>query len=250
MRIIISGAAGRMGRAVAEQAEAAGLELAAGVDVAPLCAAFPTAGDFAALQDGIADAIIDFSRPDGLEGLLCYALRNGLPCVLATTGYTEAQLAAIDRAAAQIPVFRSANMSIGIALLRHLSRKAAEVLGDSFDVELVETPHNQKADAPSGTALMLSDAVKDAYDQPRTPVYGREGRSCRRTPAEIGIHALRGGTVAGEHEVCFFGPMERIRLSHSAENRTVFAVGAVKAARFLLGRAPGLYTMDDLIGAD
>ena len=122
------------------------------------------------------------------------------------------------------------------------------MLGDDFDVEIVEAHHNRKADAPSGTALMLYDAVKDAYDEPREAVYGRHGRDCRRAHCEIGLHALRGGTVTGEHEVCFFGPSERITLRHSAENRSVFAQGALRAAAFLPGKAPGLYTMDDVVG--
>ena len=246
MKILISGAAGHMGREVAAQAKAAGIEVAGGVDVASVQADFPVWTDFT--QAPVVDCIVDFSRPASLDGLLAYAMQNRIPAVLATTGYDEAQLAAIDEAAKVIPIFRSANMSVGIALLRALSRKAAQVLGDDFDVEIVEAHHSRKADAPSGTALMLYDAVKDAYDEPREAVYGRHGRDCRRAHSEIGLHALRGGTVTGEHEVCFFGPSERITLRHSAENRSVFAQGALRAAAFLPGKAPGLYTMDDVVG--
>ena len=246
MKILISGAAGHMGREVAIQAGAAGIEVAGGVDVASVQADFPVWADFT--QVPVVDCIVDFSRPASLDGLLAYAMQNRIPAVLATTGYDEAQLAAIDEAAKVIPIFRSANMSVGIALLRALSRKAAQVLGDDFDVEIVEAHHSRKADAPSGTALMLYDAVKDAYDEPREAVYGRHGRDCRRAHSEIGLHALRGGTVTGEHEVCFFGPSERITLRHSAENRSVFAQGALRAAAFLPGKAPGLYTMDDVVG--
>ena len=246
MKILISGAAGHMGREVAAQAMAAGIEIAGGVDVAGMQADYPVWTDFA--QAPVVDCIVDFSRPASLDGLLAYAVQNRIPAVLATTGYDEAQLAAIDEAAKVIPIFRSANMSVGIALLRALSRKAAQVLGDDFDVEIVEAHHNRKADAPSGTALMLYDAVKDAYAEPREAVYGRHGRDCRRAHNEIGLHALRGGTVTGEHEVCFFGPSERITLRHSAENRSVFAQGALRAAAFLPGKAPGLYTMDDVVG--
>ena len=246
MKILISGAAGHMGREVAAQAQAAGIEVAGGVDVASVQADFPVWTDFT--QAPVVDCIVDFSRPASLDGLLAYAMQNRIPAVLATTGYDEAQLAAIDEAAKVIPIFRSANMSVGIALLRALSRKAAQVLGDDFDVEIVEAHHSRKADAPSGTALMLYDAVKDAYDEPREAVYGRHGRDCRRAHSEIGLHALRGGTVTGEHEVCFFGPSERITLRHSAENRSVFAQGALRAAAFLPGKAPGLYTMDDVVG--
>ena len=246
MKILISGAAGHMGREVAAQAMAAGIEIAGGVDVAGMHADYPVWTDFA--QAPVADCIVDFSRPASLEGLLAYAMKNRIPAVLATTGYDDEQLAAIDEAAKVIPIFRSANMSVGIALLRALSRKAAQVLGDNFDVEIVEAHDNRKADAPSGTALMLYDAVKDAYNEPREAVYGRHGRDCRRAHNEIGLHALRGGTVTGEHEVCFFGPSERITLRHSAENRSVFAQGALRAAVFLPGKVPGLYTMDDVVG--
>lgn len=247
MKIWISGAMGHMGRAVAEQAVASGVEVVGGVDVRGGEAAFPIYASFDACPP-LGDAIIDFSRPEGLESLLRYARANRLPAVLATTGYTPEQLRAVDEAAREIPVFRSANMSIGVALLRQLSRRAAQVLGEDFDVEIVEAHHNRKVDAPSGTALMLYDAVKDAYDQPREAVYGRSGRDCKRWHAEIGIHALRGGTVTGEHEVCFLGPSERITLRHSAEDRSVFAVGALRAAAFLMGKAPGIYAMEDLIG--
>ncbi len=246
MKILISGALGHMGREVAVQAKAAGMDIAGGVDVAQGMADYPLYNSFA--DAPAADVVIDFSRPDSLDGLLAYCKANHTPVVLATTGYTEEQLAEIDAAAKEIAIFRSGNMSLGIALLRALARKAAQVLGDGFDVEIIEAHHNRKLDAPSGTALMLYDAVKDAYDQPREAVYGRHGRDAKRQKQEIGIHALRGGTVTGEHEVCFFGTSERIKVSHSAENRSVFAAGALKAAAFLMGKEPGLYTMDDVVG--
>lgn len=247
MKILISGAAGFMGREVAAQAKAAGIEIAGGVDVVQITADFPVWADFAQAPADV-DCIVDFSKPGSLEGLLAYAKKNRIPAVLATTGYSQDQLAAIDEAAKEIAIFRSANMSVGIALLRALARKAAEVLGDDFDVEIVEAHHNRKADAPSGTALMLYDAVKDAYAEPRVAQNGRSGRDCKRQHNEIGLHALRGGTVTGEHEVCFFGPAERIKVSHCAENRSVFAQGALRAAAFLPGKDPGLYTMDDVVG--
>ena len=249
MKIWISGAMGHMGRAVAEQAAASRVEIVGGVDVQGGQADFPVYASFDECP-AQGDAIIDFSRPEGLTALLRYATANRLPVVLATTGYTPEQLQAIDEAARVIPVFRSANMSIGVALLRQLCRKAAQVLGEDFDVEIVEAHHNRKVDAPSGTALMLYDAVKDAYAQPREAVYGRGGRDCKRRHTEIGIHALRGGTVTGEHEVCFLGQSERVTIRHSAENRSIFAAGALRAAAFLVGKGPGLYTMDDLIGGE
>ena len=180
--------------------------------------------------------------------MLTFAVSHKVPAVLATTGYTDEQLAKIDEAAKHVALFRSANMSVGVALLRALSKKAAQVLGDTFDIEIIEAHHNRKKDAPSGTALMLLDAVQSGLDDERTAVHGRSGRDCKRQKNEIGVHAVRGGTVTGEHDVCFFGPSERIRISHSAENRGVFASGAVRAAAWLEGREPGLYSMDDVMG--
>lgn len=246
MKILISGAAGFMGREVAAQTRAAGYDMV-GVDTAPMAADYPVYTSFADAPADV-DCIVDFSRPASLDGLLAYAKANHIPAVLATTGYTPEQLAQIDAAAEEIGIFRSANMSVGIALLRALSRKAAQVLGESFDVEIIEAHHSRKADAPSGTALMLFDAVKDAYDQPRIAQNGRAGRDCKRQHNEIGLHAIRGGTVTGEHQVCFLGPAERITVSHSAENRSVFAQGALRAALFLAGKQPGLYSMDDVVG--
>lgn len=247
MKILISGALGHMGRAVAAQASADGIEIVAGVDALQGDCSFPCHTSFAALPDCSGAVIVDFSRPEALTSLLAYAVKNYLPVVLATTGYTPEQEQEVDQAARQIPVFRSANMSVGVALLRHLCQEAAKVLGETFDVEIVEAHHNRKVDAPSGTALLLFDAIKNAYDEPRYAQLGRGGRNCKRQHNEIGIHALRGGTVTGEHEVCFFGPAERIRLSHSAEDRSVFASGALKAAAYLQGKAPGRYTMEDLV---
>lgn len=247
MKILISGALGHMGRAVAAQASADGIEIVAGVDALQGDCSFPCHTSFDALPDCSGAVIVDFSRPEALTSLLAYAVKNHLPVVLATTGYTPEQEQQVDQAARQIPVFRSANMSVGVALLRHLCQEAAKVLGETFDVEIVEAHHNRKVDAPSGTALLLFDAIKNAYDEPRYAQLGRGGRNCKRQHNEIGIHALRGGTVTGEHEVCFFGPAERIRLSHSAEDRSVFASGALKAAAYLQGKAPGRYTMEDLV---
>jgi len=247
MKILISGALGHMGRAVAAQASADGIEIVAGVDALQGDCSFPCHTSFDALPDCSGAVIVDFSRPEALTSLLAYAVKNHLPVILATTGYTPEQEQEVDQAARQIPVFRSANMSVGVALLRHLCQEAAKVLGETFDVEIVEAHHNRKVDAPSGTALLLFDAIKNAYDEPRYAQLGRGGRNCKRQHNEIGIHALRGGTVTGEHEVCFFGPAERIRLSHSAEDRSVFASGALKAAAYLQGKAPGRYTMEDLV---
>ena len=246
MKILISGALGFMGREVAAQAKAMGIEVACGVDVASGTADFPLYTTFEDCPP--VDVIVDFSTWKPGADLLTYALKHRIPAVIATTGLSEEQLAAIDEAAKVIPIFRSGNMSLGIALLRALAKKAASVLGETFDIEIVEAHHNRKADAPSGTALMLLDAVKEGCESEREAQFGRHGRDCKRRKQEIGVHALRGGTVTGEHEVCFFGTSERVKISHSAENRSVFAAGALKAAAFLAGQKPGMYSMDDVVG--
>ncbi len=246
MNIYLSGASGHMGRAVAAEAERLGVGVAGGVDVLPVSASFPVVTCFDDLPAG-GDVLIDFSMPAALDNLLSFAVRNKMPSVLCTTGYTEEQLHLIDQASQSIPIFRSGNMSVGIAVLRRLARTAAAALGDSFDIDIVEAHHRRKADAPSGTALMLYDAVKDARGSESPAVPGRSGRSCKRQPGDIGLHAVRGGTVVGEHEVLFLGDMERITITHSAESRSVFAVGALRAAEFLIGRQPGMYDMDDML---
>ncbi len=246
MKILISGALGFMGREVAAQAKALEHEVACGVDVVPGTAEFRLYTNFE--QCPPVDVIVDFSTWKPGADVLTYALKHRIPAVIATTGLSEEQLAAIDEAAKTVPIFRSGNMSLGIALLRALAKKAASVLGETFDIEIVEAHHNRKADAPSGTALMLLDAVKEGCESERDAVFGRHGRDCKRRKQEIGVHALRGGTVTGEHEVLFLGTSERVKISHSAENRSVFAAGALKAAEFLVGQKPGLYSMDDVIG--
>ena len=239
IRILLSGACGRMGRQVAALAEDG--SVVAGVDVHPSECAFPVYPSFSLVQEE-ADVIVDFSRPEGLPALLEYAVPRKLPVVLAATGYNEQNLRQIEEAAKSIPIFRSANLSIGVYVLKALSRQAAALLPD-FDVEIVEKHHNQKIDAPSGTALMLLDAVSN----PGTvPVFGRNGRTQKREKAEIGVHAVRGGTVAGEQEVGFYGPGEVVLLSHSAQDRSIFARGALRAARWIVSQKPGEYAMDDL----
>ena len=244
VRILLSGACGRMGRQVAALAEEGAI--IAGVDVNPRsdCVAFPVYPSFSLVRE-TADVLMDFSRPEGLGALLTYALAHKTPVVLAATGYNQQDLAAISEAAKEIPIFRSANMSMGIFVLRTLARQAAKLLPD-FDIEIVEKHHNQKIDAPSGTALMLYEAVSNEASR---PVYGRSGRTQKREKAEIGIHAVRGGTVAGEHEVGFYGPGETVLLSHSAQDRSIFARGALRAAAFILSRQPGAYDMADLAAA-
>ncbi len=242
LKILLSGANGRMGRQVVNLAEEEQAVIIAGVDVrAEQGGSFPVYPSFSLVQED-ADVIIDFSRPEGLSALLAYARARHLPVVLAATGYNEADLAAIQDTAKYIPIFRSANMSLGVYVLKALARQAARLLPD-FDIEIVEKHHNQKIDAPSGTALMLYDAVSSAAS---VPIYGRNGRTQKREKNEIGLHAVRGGTVPGEHEVGFYGPAEVVTLSHSAQDRSIFARGALRAARFLAAQQPGEYDMEAL----
>lgn len=193
------------------------------------------------------DVIIDFSNPASLDGLLEYCLSTGVPIVVASTGYSDEQIAKIKLASEQVPVFFTFNMSLGINLLVQLAKKAAEVLGDRFDIEIVEKHHNQKLDAPSGTAIMLANALNETMNNSKHCVYDRHSRRQKREKSEIGVHAIRGGTIVGEHDVIFAGNDEVITLSHSAASKTVFAEGSVKAAIFLKDKPAGLYDMQMLI---
>lgn len=191
-----------------------------------------------------AEIAIDFSYPGGLDAALNDAIAMNIPLVEGTTGLSAQQEAQIAEAAKLIPIVRAQNFSTGVTVLCRLVREAARALGEDFDVELVETHHNQKVDAPSGTAKLLLSAVDPENAQEK--IYGREG-VCPRKPREIGVHALRGGTVAGEHSVKFFGGMEEIELRHRADSREIFARGALKAAQFAMSAKPGLYNMEDVL---
>ena len=193
------------------------------------------------------DVIIDFSHPSALNDLLEYCLSTGTAVVLATTGYDEAQIAKIKKAAEQIPVFFTFNMSLGINLLCKLAKTAVEVLGGQFDIEIVEKHHNQKIDAPSGTAIMLANSINETLDNKYQYVYDRHSQRKKREKNEIGMHAIRGGTIVGEHDIIFAGRDEVITLSHSAASKEVFAVGAVNAAVFLAEQQAGLYDMASLL---
>lgn len=237
-----------MGAAVVAAATGAGHRIAAGIDPNPAATSpFPV---FAAPEECTvqADVIIDFSHHSALPALLEFAEERHLPAVICTTGHTEEELAHLARAAERIPVFYSRNMSLGINLLMALCRRAAAALGTDFDVEIVEKHHRNKLDAPSGTALMLADAVASADEEPHPLTFDRTARRAVRPRGEIGISSVRGGSIVGEHEVIFAGKDEVITLSHAAMSREVFATGALRAAAFLIGKPAGRYDMDDLIG--
>ncbi|MBE6700795.1 MAG: 4-hydroxy-tetrahydrodipicolinate reductase [Ruminococcaceae bacterium] len=194
--------------------------------------------------DGV---IVDFSHHTMTKSILEYAKKNNVPCVICSTGHTEDEIKEIENASKLIPVFKSANMSLGINLLVLLAKKAASVLEASFDIEIIEKHHNQKLDAPSGTALLIADAIKDSVSYDAEYCYDRHTKREKRSKAEIGIHSVRGGTIVGEHEVIFAGQDEIVSLSHRADSRTVFAEGAIQAACYLDDKKSGLYNMDMLL---
>ncbi len=245
--IILSGCSGKMGNTIIScAASRSDCHIAAGVDIfEPADKSFAYASSFSDLEVE-ADVIIDFSNPAVLDDLLDYALKNKMPCIICTTGYSDEQRAKIFKAAKEIPVFYSGNMSLGINLIIELAKKAASVFGDDFDVEIVEQHHNQKLDAPSGTALMIADAVSSVRKDSEY-VYDRHAYRKKREKREIGIHSVRGGNIVGEHEVIFAGTDEVLTISHSARSKAVFAVGALNAAVFIKGKLAGLYNMSDLL---
>ncbi len=243
MKIIVNGAGGRMGGVLCNLIKQTGHTLAARGSVE--CTTDDAAGVYQTLGEftGDADCVIDFSNHTAIPALCDYCVSRDLPVVIATTGLSEEELACVQTAANDIPVFRSANMSLGVALLSCLSKIAAKALPDA-DIEIVEAHHNQKLDVPSGTALLLADAIKDVRPD---AVYniGRHENG-KRQKNEIGIHSLRMGNEVGTHEVIFALGSQVITLKHEAENRALFAEGALAAAAFLLGKAPAVYTMDDI----
>ena len=244
MKIIVNGAGGRMGTVLCGLIEQSGEHTVAAYVSAEFTLdeaqnRYQSIDEFT----GDADIIIDFSHHTAVPALCAYAVRRGLPLVIATTGLTEAELAAADDAAKEVPVFRSGNMSLGVALVSCLAKIAAKALPDA-NIEIVEAHHNQKLDVPSGTALLLADAIKSVRPE-STYNIGRHENG-KRTDNEIGIHSLRRGREVGTHEVIFATGSQVVTLRHEAENRALFAEGALTAAKFLCGKEPGLYNMDDI----
>lgn len=248
VNIAITGACGHMGRVIAEIiGERSDCLVCAGIDKAgEPYSGFPIVNSVFDLAQK-PDVIIDFSHPSALPDLLNYCKMNSVPLVIGTTGYSDEEKAQITTASAQIPIFFTFNMSLGINLLAELAKKAAQVLGGQFDIEIVEKHHNRKKDAPSGTAIMLAEAINDELGNSKRYVYDRHSVRKPRDKEEIGMHSIRGGTIVGEHDIIFAGHDEVITLSHQAQSREVFAVGAVNAAVFLAGKPAGMYAMGDLI---
>ncbi len=237
-----------MGKAVARVCEkTSGVEIVAGCDIhADGSENFPVYAKPGEVKEEF-DVIIDFSHPSAFDGIIDCAAGTNTPAVICTTGLSDGQKAKMTEAAKSAPIFFSANMSIGINLLIDLACKAARLLENNFDIEIIEKHHNQKLDAPSGTALAISDAISDAVSFSPEYVYDRHSVRQKRGKTEIGLHAVRGGTIVGEHDVIFAGTDEVIELKHSAASKEVFAVGAVKAAAFMKGKPAGMYSMKDLI---
>ena len=246
MKVILCGACGRMGRNVAQLCSERGVTVTAGVDVAPAPMPFPVYPDFSDIREE-ADVVIDFSPASSVRERLDFCKARKIGIVIAGTAFSDEDEALIRAAADVIPVFQTGNLSVGVNLLQMLVKKAAEVLGGGFDAEIVERHHNMKKDAPSGTALMLAKSVNEGFGGSKENVYGRHGLVGARKKSEIGIHAVRGGTIVGEHEVMFAGQDEIVTLSHSARSRMVFAEGALRAAEWLTSQPAGKYDMNDLL---
>ncbi len=237
-----------MGEVISRMAkESDDIVIAAGCDINP-----QESGDYPVF-DGIsrcdvtADLVVDFSHPSAFEDVVSHCISNKLPLVMATTGLSEGQIHTLSTVSEKIPVFYSANMSMGVNLLMQLAKTAASFTEGLFDIEIVEKHHNKKLDAPSGTALAIADEMNSSLSHPKTPVYDRHSRREGRSETEIGIHAVRGGSIVGEHTVIFAGADETIEIRHEALSRDIFASGALRAARFIKGKKPGFYSMKDII---
>ena len=243
MKIAVVGAAGRMGRKLVELAPSEGLEVVSEVDVAE---------GYGREWSSEVEGVVDFSFHAGIPELISKAARQGIPYVIGTTGITASEQSVIDAAAEKIPVVQSGNYSLGVNLLVQLVREAAEILDAKYDVEITEMHHRHKKDAPSGTALMLAKAAaegRSASDvQPPAFVYGRSGETGERPEGQIAVHALRGGSVVGDHTVMFAGELERVEITHRAQDRAAFAAGALKALKWAAGKAPRIYTMRHVLG--
>lgn len=247
VNIILSGCCGKMGKMVSECVKFNdNLSIIAGIDINKNSNyEYPIFNNIDQCTIN-GDVIIDFSRPSSLESMINYCKKSNTPIVLCTTGYSEDQLEDINELSNHVGVFHSANMSIGINLINSLLRQVSGKLFEDYDIEIIEKHHNQKVDSPSGTALLLANTINDSIEDKTEFIYGREG-SHKREKKEIGIHAIRGGNIIGDHTVIFAGAGECIELTHKAISREVFAVGALKAASFMKGKPAGKYSMDNIV---
>lgn len=247
-KIILSGCNGKMGQVISRLVAADDtIEIVCGYDInTTQNNGYPVVDDFSKFE-GKADAVIDFSHPSCLESVVDYCKKTGTSLVMATTGLSEEQIEEIKQLSNDVAVFKTANLSLGVNLLVELVKKAAKILEGDFDIEIIEKHHNQKVDAPSGTALMIADAITDILNDKPEYVYDRHAVRKKRSKDEIGIHAVRGGTIVGEHDVLFAGNDEIIEIKHTAMSKEVFAVGAIRAAKYIADKKPGMYTMQDMI---
>lgn len=249
INIILSGCNGKMGQVITRLIEETDdIQIVCGFDVNNLrrndYSVYSVPRDFA----GKADVLVDFSNPAALDSLLDFAVSRNIPAVICTTGLSAVQKTLLEKASEKIPVFFSANMSLGVNLIMDLVSRAARFL-EGFDIEIIEKHHNQKIDAPSGTALAIAEAIDEALSKPMEFVYDRHSVRKKRGKNEIGIHSVRGGTITGDHSVVFAGNDEIIEINHQANSKEIFAVGAIRAARFLVGKSPKMYDMKDLVNS-
>ena len=248
IRVIINGINGKMGKVLSNAViNTENMELVAGFDIYDdgknECTVYKKPTDF----KNEADVIIDFSHPSLLKDLLSYAIDTKTAVVIATTGLSDDEKALMNDAAGKIAIFHSANMSLGVNLLIDLVKQAANVLYENYDIEIIEKHHNQKIDAPSGTALMIADEIAASLNNGMNYTYDRHSVRKKREKKEIGIHAVRGGTIVGEHEVIFAGKDEIISVNHLAMSKEIFATGSIRAAKFIAGKGKGMYSMKDVI---
>lgn len=251
VNVLMSGCNGKMGQVITRLAsEREDIRIAAGCDIRDsLQNPYPVFTNISKCDVDI-DVIIDFSNPAAFEDLVGFAVARKIPVVMATTGLSQSQINALEIISKEIPVFFSANMSLGVNLVIDLVKKAAKILESNFDIEIVEKHHNQKVDAPSGTALAIADAINSALEQKQEYIYDRHSRRKKRSKKEIGIHAVRGGTIVGDHSVIFAGNDEIIEINHIAMSKEIFGVGALRAAKFLHDKKPGMYNMNSLISEE
>ena len=249
INVILSGCNGKMGRVITRLVrEDNDIQIVCGCDInTQSTAEYPVCDDINKFE-GKADVIIDFSHPNCFDSLITYCYNTKTPILMATTGLSAEQIEKLDELSKEVAVFRSANMSIGINLLINLVKQAAVLLEDKFDIEIIEKHHNLKIDAPSGTALMIADEISSSVKNTPSYVYDRHSVRQKRTKSEIGIHAVRGGTIAGEHDVIFAGYDEILEIKHTALSREIFAKGAIKASKFMADKKSGMYDMSDVIG--
>lgn len=247
LKVIINGCLGKMGKVLTKCVEDdKDLNIVCGVSKDPSESTsfkvYPTMSDV--YED--CDVIIDFSHHCALDDVLSFALKTETPLVIATTGYNEDELSKIQEASKFIPIFHSSNMSLGVNVLLKLVKDATNYLAN-FDIEVIEKHHNKKVDAPSGTAVMIANAIKEVLPNVQYN-YGRHGRDCKRYENEVGIHAIRGGTIVGEHNVIYAGPDELVEIKHTAQSKDIFANGSIVAAKYLVHQNPGYYNMDNILG--